>query len=179
MVSHIHVSSPQGISTKHLKSQLHLPPVLKTLQVAVAKTQVAAAEIQPAKASHGKLVQQQDPPPMLPFLMGGTNHQFTWFTWGGLWNCFTNNESISPRKYYLWNNGYNMQECIHSPSTAGCTFANQWLSSDSSGRGCCGQHYSGHWRIESQIAMTHLRGANLSMITLGGKVLINLGLVSH
>jgi len=77
VVSHIHVSSPQGISTKHLKSQLHLPPVLKTLQVAVAKTQVAAAEIQPAKASHGKLVQQQDPPPMLPFLMGGTNHQFT------------------------------------------------------------------------------------------------------
>ena len=55
--THIHVSSPQGISTKHLKSQLHLPPVLKTLQ-AVAKTQVAAAEIQPAKASHGKLVQQ-------------------------------------------------------------------------------------------------------------------------
>lgn len=37
---------------------------------------------------------------MLPFLMGGTNHQFTWFTWGGFWNCFTNNESISPRKYY-------------------------------------------------------------------------------
>lgn len=47
-----------------------------------------------------------------------------------------------------------MQECIHSPWTAGCTFANQWLSSDSSGRGGCGQNYSGHWRIESQIAMT-------------------------
>lgn len=54
----------------------------------------------------------------------------------------------------LWNNKYNMQECIHSPSTAGCTFANQWLSSDASGRGCCGQNYRGHWRIESQIAMT-------------------------
>jgi len=51
-------ADPIAVLTFHARLWLVGFQLLKTLQVAVAKTQVAAAEIQPAKASHGKLVQQ-------------------------------------------------------------------------------------------------------------------------